>query len=81
MVSLPHTQNKETKKQRIEQCLFYLECAAPLGIENWFIPDYAITASSQVRDLKTMACSFKNISICKHLFCCTHVYTIGVLIN
>ena len=35
-----------------------LECPAPLGMENWSIPDYAIAASSQVRNItiKNMAC-------------------------
>ncbi|XP_078346349.1 uncharacterized protein LOC144631708 isoform X1 [Oculina patagonica] len=28
-------------------CRLPSECTAPLGIENWFIPDYAISASSQ----------------------------------
>ena len=29
----------------------FLECAVPLGVENWYIPDYAITASSEVSDI------------------------------
>ena len=30
------------------------ECAAPLGMENWLIPSYAITASSEVRENATI---------------------------
>lgn len=45
--------DKKAKNKQEFDVFCSLECSEPLGMENGFIPDYTITASTQVRDINT----------------------------
>lgn len=62
-VTLPHSVYNTTEQCMIHRYLYVLACVSPLGLTNKKLPNSALTASSEVRNILTVLLLYQTITI------------------